>query len=120
MLKSSIKHVFSAFYHSWLGLKATYGSEKAFRIELFLSVILLPMAFIISDNCIHRIFLIGSWFLVLIMELVNTAIETIIDRISLDHHPQSGKAKDIGSAVVLLSCFQAAFIWSIFTVKWLF
>lgn len=120
MIDSSIQHVLRAFYHSWLGLKAAYASEKAFRIELFLSLMLLPMAFIISSNCIHRILLIGSWFLVLIMELVNTAIETIIDRISLERHPASGKAKDIGSAVVLLSCFQAAFIWSIFTIKWLF
>lgn len=106
-----------AFRHSWRGLVAAYHSERAFRIELALTLFVFPAAFWLGENLQEYVILIGSWFFVLMMELVNTAIETIINRISREHHVDSGKAKDIGSAIVFLSAIQAAFFWLFILIK---
>lgn len=112
-LQTNLQHLLKAAHHSWKGLRAAYKTERAFRIELFLSIFIVPIALFIGQTPLERALLIASWSLVLIMELVNTAIETIINRISHDHHPYSGKAKDIGSAVVFIAAIQTAFFWGI-------
>lgn len=112
-LKTNFRHLVRAAQHSWKGLRAAYKTERAFRIELFLSIFILPTALFIGQTPLERALLISSWLFVLIMELVNTAIETIINRISHDHHPYSGKAKDIGSAIVFVAAVQTALFWVI-------
>ncbi len=114
----SIRHIIQAARHSYYGLRAAFLSERAFRIEIFLSIIVIPLAFYIGQSLFERILLLGSWLFVLLMELVNTAIETIINRISLEYHPDSGKAKDIGSAIVFVAAIQAIFFWGIIGVPW--
>lgn len=108
---NSIKHVARAIKHSYYGLRAAFLTEHAFRIEVFLSIFIIPLAFLIGHSLFERVLLLGSWFFVLLMELVNTAIETIVNRIGLEYHPESGKAKDIGSALVFISAIQAIFFW---------
>lgn len=115
-IHNNLTHVFRAIRHSLAGLRATYITERAFRIELFLSLFLLPLAFFLGQTLIERIILMGSWFFVLLIELVNTAIETIINRISREHHPDSGKAKDIGSALVFVSGIQAVVFWGLIAI----
>lgn len=105
--------IVKAFGYSLAGLRATYATEAAFRQELWLCAIATPIACWLDVAPIERILMIGSLFLVLIAELLNTAIETIIERISPDIHPLSKKAKDIGSAVVLLSLLGAGSIWAV-------
>lgn len=117
---NSIKHVSQAFCHSYYGLRAVFLSERAFRIEIFLSVFTIPLAFWIGQSVFERVLLLGSWFFVLLIELLNTAIETIVNRISRDYHPDSGKAKDIGSALVFISAIQAVFFWGMLGVPWFF
>ncbi len=107
---SEIKRLALAFGYSIEGLKAGLG-EAAFRTELIISALALPFAFVVAHSKAELALLIGSLFLVLIVELLNTAVETAINRISLEIHPLSKKAKDIASAAVLLSIINAALIW---------
>ena len=95
------------------GLKSAFKDEPAFRLEVVLAAILIPLAFWLEVSATARALLIGSVFLVLIAELVNTAIEAAVDRISDEIHPLTKKAKDVGAAIVLLSVVNAALIWSI-------
>lgn len=109
-ISKEIKRIILAFGYSIEGLKAGWG-ECAFRLEILATAIALPLVFIISHNAAERALLIGSLFLVMIVELLNTGIETAINRISLERHPLSKKAKDIASAAVFLSIANAFIIW---------
>lgn len=100
-----------AFGYSIQGLKAAFISEPAFVIEIICSFLLLPLACILSLPLVSKALLISSLFLVLIVELINSAIEATVDRISLERHPLAKKAKDIGSAAVLLSLINAGVVW---------
>jgi diacylglycerol kinase (ATP) len=96
---------------SWEGLKAAWRSEWAFRVDVLVFLVAAPLGLWLGQNGIERAVLIGSLFLVLIAELVNTAVEAVVDRIGPDRHPLSQKAKDVGSAVVLLALVNAGVIW---------
>lgn len=109
-LVKEIKRLKAAFGYSMDGFKAAW-QEPAFRLEMILCIIAIPAALIFADSNIEKAILIGSLFLVLITELLNTGIEKAIDRVSLEIHPLSKKAKDIASAAVLLSLINAAVIW---------
>ncbi len=109
-LYKEIKHLILAFGYSFAGLRVAL-SECAFRLEILISIIAIPFAFIIAHNTAELALLISSLFLVMIVELLNTAVETTINRISLEMHPLSKKAKDVASAAVLLSIINAAIIW---------
>lgn len=98
---------------SMAGLKVAFVDEQAFRLEVFLAIILVPVAFFIEVTNVEKVLLIGSVFLLLIAELVNSAIEAVVDRISKQKHVLSGKAKDIGSAAVFLSAVNMTFVWGI-------
>ena len=98
---------------SWSGLCAAFKSEEAVRQEIILLLIGSPLAIWLGQNATQRSLLIGSLFLILIVELLNTAVETTIDRISHEIHELSGKAKDIGSAAVLITIILAAIIWGL-------
>ena len=103
---------FQAGVHSAQGLKAAYQNEEAFRQELFLAAILVVAAFYFDVSVIERLFMISVVILVLIVELLNSAIEAVVDRIGPEHHELSGRAKDIGSAAVSLSLMLVAIVWA--------
>ena len=93
------------------GLKQTFKDEQAFRLECLAVVMALPVLYAISASLAEKLLMFLSLMLVLIAELVNTAVEAAIDRISADKHPLAKKAKDVASAAVALSVFTAAVIW---------
>ena len=98
--------------YSWLGFKAAWRNEEAFRLECALAVVLLPAAFVIGDGLVHKLVLVLPLALVLLAELVNSAIESVVDRIGPEHHPLSGQAKDLGSAGVFLTLVLFWVIWA--------
>lgn len=108
---TGIPRIYRAFGYSWAGLKATFRTEAAFRQELALCAILAPLACYLDITALERALLLASLVLVLLVELMNTAIETLVERISPEIHPLSKKAKDIGSAAVLLALLLAAILW---------
>ena len=108
---TGIKRIVLAAGYSLLGIKAAFQHEAAFRQELLLSVILIPLAFWLDVGSLQRVLMIASLFLVIIVELINSAIEAVVDRISLEQHELSGRAKDLGSAAVMGSLILSAYIW---------
>lgn len=100
--------------YSFQGLKAAWLNEAAFRQELLLAVILSISAFFLSVTTLERVLMIGSLLLVLIVELINSAIEAVVDRVSDDWHELSGRAKDIGSAAVFVALLLALLVWASF------
>jgi diacylglycerol kinase (ATP) len=102
-----------ATYYSLQGLKAAFKGEFAFRLEVIVGVIALPFAILLGQSALERILLIASLFLILIVELLNSAIENTINRIDTDWHPLSKKSKDMGSAAVLLAIINALMVWLI-------
>lgn len=103
--------LFRAFGASMKGFSGAYREEAAFRQELVLAVIVIPLGLWLGRNGIERTLLIAPMFLVLIVELVNSAIEATVDRIGLERHILSGLAKDIGSAAVFMSLLLLAVVW---------
>ena len=108
---TGLKHFTKAFGWSVQGFRTTFSGESAFRHELFLAVFLVPLGGILGDNGVERALLIGSVLLVLVVELLNTSIESAVDRIGLEHNTLSGRAKDTGSAAVFLSCVIVITTW---------
>jgi len=101
----------NALFYSFDGLKAAYTCEDAFRQEVWLAVVLIPAALLLPLPALGRALMIGSVLLVLIVELLNSAIEAAIDRIGLEKHQLSKRAKDIGSAAVLIALINVLVIW---------
>ncbi len=118
-LKEQIKHIVKSYKNSISGLKTVYKEEIAFRQEIVLFIIGIILLIILPLSFIIKLFLFFSLMLILISELINTAIEKTIDRISLEKHEISKKAKDIGSAIVFLSLISALFLWSFVIIKYL-
>jgi len=108
---TGIKRVINATGYSLKGLKASFKHEAAFRQELLLAVLLLPLAIYFGEDGVERAVMIGSLFLVLIVELLNSAVETVVDRFGDEYHTLSGRAKDIGSAAVFVSLVNVAVVW---------
>ena len=110
--KSGVRRMLNALRYSWQGLSATFRAEAAFRQEVFLACVMIPMALWIDDlTRIERALMIASVIAVLIVELLNSGLETLVDRVSMDLHPLAGRAKDMGSAAVLLSLLNVAIVW---------
>jgi diacylglycerol kinase (ATP) len=114
--ETGLRRVISAARNSWAGLREAVRCEDAFRQELVLAALLLPLALTIASSGLERALLIGSIALVLIVELLNSAIEATVDRISFDDHRLAKRAKDIGSAAVLLTLVNAACIWTLVVI----
>jgi diacylglycerol kinase (ATP) len=93
------------------GLAAAWRYEIPFRMEVVGFAVLFPLSFLLGKTAVERALLIGSLLLVLIVELLNSALEATLDRVSLEHHPLIGRAKDIASAAVGLSLVNAGVIW---------
>jgi diacylglycerol kinase (ATP) len=110
---TGLTRIFNAFGYSMKGMRAALRYESAFRQEAALFVLLLPVALWLGQSGIHYILLIGSLLLVLIVELLNSAIEAVVDRIGDEHHELAGRAKDMGSAAVFISLANVAFIWAV-------
>ncbi|HEX5338647.1 MAG TPA: diacylglycerol kinase [Gallionella sp.] len=111
--KTGLRRVWNACGYSLAGLRAAYQHEAAFRQETLLAVILIPLAVWLPVGAFGKALMIGSVLLVIIVELLNSAIEAIVDRISTEHHELSGRAKDIGSAAVLVSLVNMVVIWGL-------
>jgi diacylglycerol kinase (ATP) len=109
--KPLLARPFIALRLSLRGLRAAWRHEIAFRLEAIAFALLLPAAFVLGKTNMERALLIGSLLLVLLVELVNSALEATLDRISLDDHPLTGRAKDIGSAAVFIALVSAAAVW---------
>ncbi|GAA3526836.1 diacylglycerol kinase [Zobellella aerophila] len=99
--------------YSWQGIKSAFRHEAAFRQECLLVLLLLPVALFWQVTAVETIILIGSLLLVLIVELLNSAVEAVVDRIGAEHHELAGRAKDMGSAAVLLSLLLMVLAWGI-------
>ncbi len=108
-----IGHILKAVIYSWDGFKTAWIHEMAFRIETIVIAVLLPIGFWIGDSVAERALLIGSSMLVLITELLNSAVENVVDRIGTEHHILSKQAKDLGSAAAAVSMLTAAIIWGL-------
>ena len=111
--QSGLTRVFSAAGYSWAGLKAAFKHEAAFRQELILCIVLAPAALWLAHTGIERALLIGSLLLVLMVELLNSAVEAVVDRVGDEHHELAGRAKDIGSAAVFVSLLNVVVIWAL-------
>jgi diacylglycerol kinase (ATP) len=108
---SGMRRLFLAFVNSWKGFKGAFKFEAAFRQEVALAVVLLPLGVWLGKSGVERALLLGSVILVLIVELLNTGIETVVDRIGYERHELSGLAKDVGSTAVLLAFALLAIVW---------
>lgn len=97
-------------------MRAAFVFEPAFRLELALAVVLIPLAFYVTEAAASRALLIGSVLLVLMVEVINSAIEAVVDRVSLERHDLAGRAKDLGSAAVFLALANVVVIWLIIVV----
>lgn len=117
---TGLRRLWLALANSLRGISNGYRSEAALRQELWASVVLIPLGFLLGATAIERVLLIGSVFIVMIVELLNTGIEVVVDRISVERHPLSGFAKDLGSAAVLLALILAAVTWSLLLWERLF
>lgn len=111
-----LKRIVNAARYSIKGFKAAWRNEAAFRQEGIATFIAVVFAFWLDIDAITRVLLISSVLLVLIVEIINSAIEAVVDRIGTDYHELSGRAKDFGSAAVLLTIILALFVW--FLLLW--
>lgn len=105
---------------SWQGLRAAWLHESSFRLEVCLFVVLAPLALWLGADPVQRILMIGSLLLVLAVELLNSAIEAVIERYGPEHHELAGRAKDMGSAAVFVMLANVALCWGLILVpRWL-
>jgi diacylglycerol kinase (ATP) len=109
--KTGIRRIIDATGYSLQGLRACWRNEAAFRQEVLLFLVLFPLSFVVATNIEQWLLLVVPLFLLLIVELLNSAIEAIVDRIGPEHHELSGRAKDIGSAAVFISLLLTAACW---------
>ncbi len=111
--KTGLARVRNAFFHSLDGLRAAFRHEDAFRQEVFLAALLIPAALFMPVAGTGKALMVASVLLVLMVELLNSAIEAAVDRISLEHHALAKRAKDIGSAAVMLALVNVPVVWSL-------
>ena len=107
------RRVVNATRFSWAGLKFAWRHESAFRQELTLALLMAPVALWLGSSAIERALLLGCLLLVIIVELLNSSIEAVVDRVGTEHHPLSGVAKDLGSAAVFVALINVIVIWSL-------
>ena len=110
---TGLTRLLNATRYSYQGLLAAFKHEAAFRQELLLVCLLTPVGLWLGNNGVERALLVGSLILILIVELLNSSIEAIVDRVGDEPNKLSGRAKDIGSAAVFISLLNAAVVWSL-------
>jgi diacylglycerol kinase (ATP) len=107
------RHIRNAVIYSWAGLKAAWNNEMAFRAETIVIALMIPIGIWIGETAVQWALLIGSSLLVLITELLNSAVEKVVDRIGTEHHILSKQAKDLGSAAAAVSMLAAVMVWGL-------
>lgn len=110
---TGLRRIVNATFFSLAGLRAAWRGEAAFRQESLLCAVLIPAAFWLGTTAVERSLLIGTCLLVLVVELLNSGIEAVVDRVGAEHHELSGQAKDLGSAAVLLSLVLVLVVWGL-------
>jgi diacylglycerol kinase (ATP) len=110
---TGLRRILNATSFSLAGLTAAWRTEAAFRQELLLAIVLVPAGLWLGRSAVERALLVGSCLLVLAVELLNSALEAAVDRIGLEPHPLSGRAKDLGSAAVFVSLVLVLVVWSL-------
>lgn len=113
---TGLTRIIKAYGYSRAGIKSAWKHEAAFRQECFALAVLCPPAFFLGRNSMERAVLISSLLIVVVTELLNSAIEAVVDRIGPGYHPLSGRAKDMGSAAVLVSIVLAAMVWALILI----
>jgi len=111
--KSGLRRIWKAFFYSLEGFRAAWRNEDAFRQEVLLAAILIPVALFLPATGIGKALMVGSVLLVLMVELLNSAVEAAVDRISYENHELAKRAKDIGSAAVFVSLVNVPVIWAL-------
>jgi diacylglycerol kinase (ATP) len=111
-----LRRLFNAFLYSLSGLRLAFRHESAFRQEMALAAVLLPLACTLPVEPVERALLIASVFVVLVVELLNSSVEAAVDRIGLDTHRLSKRAKDLGSAAVLLALVALTIVWALLAI----
>ncbi len=111
--KTGLRRLMNAMGYSYEGFKAAFKHEDAFRQEVFLTILLIPLALYLESSAVPRAMMISSLFLVLIAELLNSAVEAVVDRISIERHALAKRAKDIGSAAVFVALTNVIVIWGL-------
>jgi diacylglycerol kinase (ATP) len=115
-----ITRIIRAFGYSLKGFRACYKYEAAFRQEVLAALFLVPLGLWLGADGVERALLVGTWLFVLVVELLNSAIEATVDRFGPEHHRLSGRAKDIASASVFVSISLAAVVWALILLpRWL-
>lgn len=109
--KTGLRRIWNAMFYSIEGIKAAFQHEDAFRQEVLLALLLIPLALFLPASGVGKALMIASVLLVLIVELLNSAVEATVDRVSLEHHRLAKRAKDIGSAAVMISLANVAVVW---------
>lgn len=108
---TGLKRLFKAFGFSVQGLTAAFKNEAAFRQEIYISIILIPLAFYLGNSSVEKALLVSVIMLVLITELINSGIEAVVDRFGEEQNELSGRAKDVGSAAVLIALINVLIVW---------
>ena len=111
--KTGLTRIIHAFGYSMQGIRAALKHEAAFRQEMLLAIILIPLAFFITQDAVKLALLISTPLLVLVVEIINSAIEAVVDRFGEEHHELSGRAKDMGSAAVFFALMIVAVVWGL-------
>jgi diacylglycerol kinase (ATP) len=109
--ETGLRRIVNAAGYSWAGLKAAWRTEAAFRQEVLLVLLLLPLAMVLGHTGAERALLVSACLVVVVVELLNSALEAVVDRIGTEHHPLAGAAKDMGSAAVLVSLIMVVLVW---------
>ena len=109
--KTGFRRLLNAFGYSLQGFRAAWQNEAAFREEALLTIVLTPVALLLPVSGLEKLLLVLSLLLLVLVELLNSAIEAVVDRIGPEIHPLSGRAKDLGSAAVLIACTMLALTW---------
>jgi len=106
-----VTRLFNATLFSFQGLRAAFRHEQAFRLEVYIFLALIPLALYLGDSAFEQAVMVASWLLVMVIELINSAIEAVVDRFGGEQHELSGRAKDIGSAAVMIAVILSIVIW---------
>lgn len=114
---TGLTRIIKATGYSWQGLRAAWQNESAFRQEVTLCLIMLPLAFVVGQTMMETALLIALLGVVLITELLNSAVEAVVDRVGDEHHDLAGRAKDMGSAAVFISLVLTAIVWGMMALK---
>ena len=114
---TGFRRVAMATRYSWKGFRAAWENESAFRQECIIGLMMLPFAFVIGKSMLQVIVLISVLGLVLVTELLNSAVEAVVDRVGHEHHDLAGRAKDMGSAAVFVSLALVVTVWTLMALK---